>query len=202
MLAQIQASHHPRHPGQGPQVFGARVWGRQQGEDQVRRLVIHRVEGDGMIQAQKDTANPVEPLDPRMGHGYAIADTRRSGLLPLGQGVEDDTGVQGKMSPGELGQVSQNLPLVGRADPQRDGAAVKDVADLHAWFGRPVLTDPEPESRSLRELEMAPPPQAAPSAPFPFTDFVRSGSIQPIFPSGRRYTTDNPPCAAFLNTIV
>jgi hypothetical protein len=36
----------------------------------------------------------------------------------------------------------------------------------------------------------------------PFFGLVRSGSIQPTLPSGRRYTTDKPPWAAFLNTIV
>ena len=42
---------------------------------------------------------------------------------------------------------------------------------------------------------------AAASDADPFA-FVRSGSIHPMLPSGRRYTTDNPSCAAFLNTIV
>ena len=166
----------------------AGVLGREQGEDQVDRLVVHGLEVHRLLQAHEDAAHALQALEPGVRHGHAVADAGRAGLLALGKRVEDRRRRRGR----SCGRRSRRPPpapdacwprsRAGRSplrSRSRRSAYVSERLDLRRRL---------PSAAAVRRVEAASAVRGRQL--HPFAACVRSGSIQPMFPSGRRYTTD------------
>jgi hypothetical protein len=70
-------------------MVGARFFRRQQHEDQIDRLAVHRFIVDGPFQAGEDAADGAGLAHAAMGNGDAGADAGGAQPLALHQGLED-----------------------------------------------------------------------------------------------------------------
>ena len=66
------------------QVLGPGVQRREEGEDQVDRLVVDGVERHRLVEAHEDPAHTFQPFQPGVRRSYPVPDARRTGLFALG----------------------------------------------------------------------------------------------------------------------
>ena len=134
--------------------------GREQAEDEVHRLAVHRVEVERPVQPQEQPPHPVQAL--RAAHGAAP----RPWPTPVGPRPSRSSsasltfaGSSRQQACGHLGQVLEQAPLAGRGGQDLDAVRPQDVGELHGrrqpCAARAAGLDPR-------------------------------GSIQPMLPSSRR----------------
>src|SRR5215472_6982995 len=99
LLGDILVAQQPRDPGQRLEVIGPRPFRREQQEDEVDRLAVHRLEIDRSFQPGKQTKQLLELRQLAMRDGHPVADGRRTELLALQQDLENGALVL----PAELG---------------------------------------------------------------------------------------------------
>src|SRR5688572_26774172 len=101
----------------------------EQREDEVDRLFVHRVEGDGTLQSYEDAAHARQAGQPRVRYGHPVTDPGGAGAFALRQSVEDLAGVEAEVARGDIGDERQRAALVRRGGAQGNSPTIQDVAD-------------------------------------------------------------------------
>ncbi len=84
---------------------------REQREDQIDRLVVHRLEAGRLVQAKKDAAHAVQARQSRVRQRHAVTHAGGSGRLAFEQRIKHDLGVEPVVAGRDIGDRRQNLPL-------------------------------------------------------------------------------------------
>ena len=112
-------------------MIGPRRLRRQQKEDKIDRLLVHRVEIDRRIDAHEQTVKARQARQSAMGNGNPIAHPRGAQALALQQNVENlPLAAAGKLRRA-LGQFLEQLLLAAHPQPRDDGCRRDQINDIH-----------------------------------------------------------------------
>ena len=111
--ADLAVAQPPGDPAERLQVHGLGARGHQEHEDEIDRLVVDRLEGDGVVQTPEEGVQVLDPLEAGVGQRDAFTDAGRAQLLALLQGGEDLARRDVGGGAGGGGDLAQQLPLAG-----------------------------------------------------------------------------------------
>ncbi len=97
-------------------MIGARIWRRNQGEDQIDRFIVDGAEFYGRSKTYENPPHPIQPFNHRMGNGDAMTDPGGAEGLTFHQGVEKGRDLQTKVARRKLGGEREGLALAGGGD--------------------------------------------------------------------------------------
>ena len=125
LFAQVGLAQGARDLGQRPQVFGRVVRRRQQGEDQVDRLLIQRAEVDRRFQPHKHAVHPVKSRQGGMRHRHAVPDAGGPEPFALHQTRQHLRRLEAKRPGRQFSDHRQGLSLGAGVHPGADRAGIQ-----------------------------------------------------------------------------
>jgi len=106
--------------GERLQMISTGVFGRQEQENEIDRLIVDRVELDGRGEAGEKPIDPGQCRDLAMRNGDAMAQARRAELLALQESLEDHPVIDCGQLGGSVRDFLQELLLVLDLEARQD----------------------------------------------------------------------------------
>ncbi len=113
-------------------MVGAGILGRQQDENEVDGLAVHRVEINRLGEPGEQPVDAGDGRQLAMRDGDALADAGGTQLFALQQGLEDHPVVDRHLGGERLGQLLQQLLLVRRLEAGQNGLLVDQGIEGHS----------------------------------------------------------------------
>src|SRR5690606_29231598 len=113
------------------EVISARMFGREQQEDQVHRLVVQRFELDGFIQASEQAHDLLQAFEFYVWDSDSSAEAGRAKAFPLQEGVEEIPCLKRCELGSALAQLLKRLLLALRLQGRNDAIRRQQVPKIH-----------------------------------------------------------------------